>query len=217
MWRLVFLKDGKRRALLQGLRMRTIFALSLLALGFIPVGSAFALPGENARDSGTPPAVRPPSVDRNQPQAYPYVYRQAGYLATMGPLPMRFGPASPTGNERTPPRVPFANKKHELSETAESLARTEAIETYRSIHGRLLPVPSGASPGGAVPHSSFMEQGNISTGSNEVLEFFQLPPPEADVQKRQNRFLFDPVPPFSSAQPPSAGTQPPSRATYQKN
>jgi hypothetical protein len=62
-----------------------------------------------------------------------------------------------------------------------------------------------------------MEQGNISTGSNEVLEFFQLPQPEPEVQKRQNRFLFDPVPPFSAAQPPSSGTQPPSRATYQKN
>jgi hypothetical protein len=62
-----------------------------------------------------------------------------------------------------------------------------------------------------------MDQGNISTGSNEVLEFFQLPPPEPDVQKRQNRFLFDPLPPFSAAQPPAAGTQPQSRATYQKN
>ncbi|RFC42142.1 MAG: hypothetical protein DVB28_002024 [Verrucomicrobia bacterium] len=197
--------------------MRTTFVLSLLAFGFIPLGSAFALPGENVRDTATPPSVRPPANERSQPQVYPYVYRKAGYLATMGPLPMRFGPASPNGNERTPPRVPFANKKHELSETAEALARTEAIETYRSVHGRLLPVPAGSSAGGVPANSSFMDQGNISTGSNEVLEFFQLPQPEPEVQKRQNRFLFDPVPPFSAAQPPSLGTQPPSRATYQKN
>jgi hypothetical protein len=65
--------------------------------------------------------------------------------------------------------------------------------------------------------NGFLDQGNISTGSNEVLEFFQLPAPEPDVQKRRNRFLFDPLPAFSAAQPPAVGTQPTSRATYQKN
>ncbi len=135
----------------------------------------------------------------------------------MGPVPMRFGPPSPSANERTPPRVPFANKKNELSLTAEAMARTEAIEAYRSIHGRMVPVPSGAVPGGAMPPSAFYDQGGISTGSNEVLEFFQQPAPEPDVQKRQNRFLFDPVPSFNSAVPPVSPTPPQSRATYQKN
>ena len=199
--------------------MRSPLVLSLLALGFLPAVAAFALPGENSRESGSLPALRPPATsgDRGQAQVYPYVYRQAGYLGINGPLPMRFGPPSPSGNERTPPRVPFENKKPELSQTAEAMARTEAIETYRSIHGRTVPVPSGAVSGGIPAPSAFMDQGNISTGSNEVLEFFQLPQPEPDVQKRQSRFLFDPLPSFSSAQPPTPGTQPPSRATYQKN
>lgn len=198
--------------------MRAKLVITLLALGLFSRDSGLALPAENARESASPPAVHTPAAsgDRSSAQVYPYVFRKAGYLATMGPLPMRFGPPSPSGNERTPPRVPFANKKPELSLTAEEMARTEAIESYRSVHGRTIPVPSGASPGGARP-PGFMEQGNISTGSNEVLEFFQLPAPEPDVQKRQNRFLLDPLPPFSAAQPPAAGTQPPSRATFQKN
>lgn len=205
--------------------MRAPSVLSLLAFGlafgFLAVTQAFALPGENAssRETGNLPALRQttPSGDRNQAQTYPYVVRQAGYLSNMGPLPMRFGPPSPSGNERTPPRVPFANKKPELSQTAEALARTEAIETYRSIHGRLVPVPAGATSGSMPGASSFMDQGNISTGSNEVLEFFQLPQAEPDVQKRQNRFLFDPLPSFNAAQPPAVGTPSSSRATYQKN
>lgn len=226
--------------------MRFSFAHLLLTLGFLPVAQLFAVPGDGglpgsavAPDMASaqqaaaaaaaqgavpyaPPGSRPPAAERSQqgaPQGatYPYVYRQVGYLATLGPVPMRFGNPTPSANERTPPRVPVANKRPELSRLAESMAGTEAIEAYRSVHGRMVPVPEGAVPGGQTPRSPFSEQGGISTGSNEVLEFFQQPLPDADVQKRQSRFLFDPVPPFSSALPPANGAQPQSRATYQKN
>jgi hypothetical protein len=131
---------------------------------------------------------------------------------------MRFGTPLPNGSERTPPRIVVA-KKPELSRTAEGMARTEAIETYRSIFGRGIPVPPGSPEGGPKVPDSFFDSGSGGAPgglNNEVLEFFQQPPPDADVQKRQNRFLFDPV--FQSATPPtSVGTAPAapqSRATY---
>ncbi len=218
-------------------RMRFPFVTLLLTLGLLPVPRVLAVPEEAGREgalptrsgnvvpgvptASTPSGVRPSQVERSNERSssggYPLVYRQVGYLAAMGPMPMRFGTPSPLANERTPPRVSAFNKKPELSVSAQSLAQTEAIETYRSIHGRKVPVPEGYPQGGAQAPNSFFDQGAISTGSNEVLEFFQQPLPEADVQKRQNRFLFDPVPPFSSATPPATVAQPQSRATYQKN
>ena len=145
---------------------------------------------------------------------YPFVYRQVGYLATSGPAPMRFGAATPGGSERTPPRI-TAPKKPELSRTAEGMARTEAIESYRSIFGRGLPVPQGAPEGGPKIPDAFFDTGSgLGTGgpNSEVLEFFQQPSQDPDVQKRQNRFLFDPV--FQAAKPPAPSTAPQSRATY---
>jgi hypothetical protein len=107
-------------------------------------------------------------------------------------------------------------KKPELSRTAEGMARTEAIESYRSIFGRGLPVPSGSPEGGPKVPDAFFDSGSGAGqgGPNgEVLEFFQQPAPEQDVQKRQNRFLFDPV--FQAARPPSPpAAVPQSRATY---
>lgn len=95
------------------------------------------------------------------------------------------------------------------------MARTEAIESYRSIFGRGIPVPPGAPDGGPKVPDAFLDQGS-GTGSggpnSEVLEFFQQPPPDPDIQKRQNRFLFDPV--FQAAKPPAPVTSPQSRATY---
>jgi hypothetical protein len=127
---------------------------------------------------------------------------------------MRFGAATPGGSERTPPRITAA-KKPELSRTAEGMARTEAIESYRSIFGRGLPVPPGSPEGGPKIPEAFLDAGGgLGPGgpNSEVMEFFQQPAPDADIQKRQNRFLFDPV--FQAAKPPTPVAAPQSRATY---
>ncbi len=203
--------------------MRVSYVLSLLTLGLMSAGSSFGIPGETGgRESSPPSAVRAASNDKSL--GYPYVYRQVGYLATVGPSPMRFGPPSPSANERTPPRVPVLTRPPELKQNADALSRkaeeqaqAEAVLTYRSVFGRTVPVPAGASPGALPAPSAFSDQGGISTGSNEVMEFFQQPPLDPDAQKRQNRFLFDPIPSYQSAQPPASGNQTPSRATYQKN
>ena len=192
--------------------MRASLLLSLLTLSLLPASLCLALPGESS--PAGPSQGANPSQDKSVSAGYPFVYRQVGYLATTGPAPMRFGAPTPGGSERTPPRI-TAPKKPELSRTAEGMARTEAIESYRSIFGRGLPVPPGAPDGGPKVPDAFFDTGSgLGTGgpNSEVLEFFQQPTQDPDVQKRQNRFLFDPV--FQSAKPPALSTAPQSRATY---
>jgi hypothetical protein len=192
--------------------MRAFTLLSFLSLTLWPAAPVDAAPAENR-----PVGVAVSSNSSQEKSAFngaPFVYRQVGYLATTGPAPMRFAVPVPNGSDRTPPKV-TAPKKPELSRTAEGMARTEAIEAYRSIFGRGLPVPPGSPEGGPkVPDAFFDAGGGLGSGgaNSEVLEFFQQPPPDPDVQRRQNRFLFDPV--FQAAKPPAPSAVPQSRATY---
>ncbi len=195
--------------------MRVFFLLSFLTLTLSTGSRSLALPGESSPTGASQGANSP--ADKSVAAGYPFVYRQVGYLATTGPAPMRFGASVPGGGDRTPPRITAA-KKPELSRTAEGMARTEAIEAYRSIFGRGLPVPAGSPEGGPKVPDAFLDAGSgLGTGgaNSEVLEFFQQPIPDADTRKRQNRFLFDPV--FQAARPPAApaAPAPQSRATYQ--
>jgi hypothetical protein len=94
----------------------------------------------------------------------------------------------------------------ELSVTSEKMAQTEAIEAYRSVFGRKVPVPDGSTPGGEVdPNFLGPERIFSSAGADEprVMDFF--PPPEQDpkTQERRLRFMFDPL--FESARPPEPG------------
>jgi hypothetical protein len=137
------------------------------------------------------------------PSDYPFAYRPVGYLGTVGPAPMRFTAATPPGNERTPPRISASNKRLELGTTAEKMAHTEAIEAYRSVFGRKVPVPEGSIAGGEVdPNFVGPERIFSSAGADEprLMDFF--PPPELDpkAQERRLRFMFDPL--FEAARPP---------------
>jgi hypothetical protein len=165
--------------------------------------------GGAAAGPGASPVVSGASGRPLNPADYPFAYRPIGYLGTVGPAPLRFTPASPAGNERTPPRVALSNKKPELSQTAEGMAQTEAIEAYRSVFGRKVPVPEGAMPGGEVD-PNFVGPDKIHTSVSaddpRIMDFF--PAPEAQdpkAQDRKLRFLFDPL--FESAAPPPPGMQ----------
>ncbi len=143
------------------------------------------------------------------PADYPYAYRPIGYLGTVGPAPMRFTAATPAGNERTPPRVAASNKKPELSQTAEGMAQTEAIEAYRSVFGRKVPVPPGATPGGEVdPNFVGPDKIHTSVSADEpgIMDFFPPPNQDEKAQERRLRFMFDPL--FESASPPAPGMVP---------
>ena len=134
----------------------------------------------------------------------PFVYRQVGYLAAVGPAPLRFGPPSPGCNERTPPRVSATSKKavsaSTLPASPASLSMTES-----SSAGSTTIITGGAASG----------------SSEDLMNFFRPQEADPEVQRRRLRFLFDPVPGFQSAPPPvpvvPATTAPPSRATYRQN
>jgi hypothetical protein len=208
----VSLRIGKNRAQFR-LEMRFSLIISLVSATVLPSAFSLAAPAESG--PGGVALGAGPSQEKSVSSGYPFVYRQVGYLATTGPAPMRFGAAVPGGSERTPPRIAAA-KKPELSRTAEGMARTEAIESYRSIFGRGIPVPPGSPEGGPKIPDAFLDAGSgsgVGGANNEVLEFFQQPSPDPDTQKRQNRYLFDPV--FQAAKPPAVGgAVPQSRATY---
>lgn len=168
-----------------------------------------------AAQSGAQGAATGADGVKGGPVEYPLVYRPLGYLGTIGPAPMRFGPPSPAGTERTPPRVPASSPKPDLSKTAEAMSGTEAIEAYRSVFGKRLPVPEGSAPAGEddpnfQPESS---RSSISAGPgpNEVMQFFPAPVVDPRMQERRLRFMFDPL--FQSARPPVIVNPAQSRAT----
>ena len=171
---------------------------------------------QSAAGAGAPNSAQAGADNgKGGPVEYPLVYRPLGYLGTIGPAPMRFGPPSPAGTERTPPRVPASSPKPDLSKTAEAMAGTEAIEAYRSVFGKRLPVPEGSAPAGEddpnfQPESS-RKSISAGPGPNEVMQFFPAPVIDPRIQERRMRFMFDPL--FQSARPPVIVNPAQSRAT----
>lgn len=167
-------------------------------------GAGVASGRANNSQAGVSDAVK------GAPVEYPLVYRPLGYLGTIGPAPMRFGPPSPAGTERTPPRVAASSPKPDLSKTAEAMAGIQAIEQYRSVFGgdlrneherifnKPLPELANVDPGKDDPtFQPGSSRGSISAGPgpNEVLQFFAAPVIVDPLQQdRRRRFLFDPVP-----------------------
>jgi hypothetical protein len=142
----------------------------------------------------------------------PLVYRQAGYLGTIGPAPMRFGPPSPGCNERTPPRVSSTSKK-----AGGSSAEAAMTPSF--------PVPAAPNPvpalgGGGVSDLFGGASGESGGGSvrEQAMSFFTTPAPvDSEVQKNRLRMLLDPIPSFQPAPPPVAAPLPPSSATFRQN
>jgi hypothetical protein len=154
----------------------------------------------------------------------PLVYRQAGYLGTIGPAPMRFGLASPGCNERTPPRVATTAKK-----TSEG-----------AVFQPTVPIPPSNGAVGAVSSGepSALGSGDPTVGVREqIMSFFAAPgeaaaaaggapgaagglnsnvggDAAAELQRNRLRSLLDPVPMFQPAPPPPI---PPSSATFRQN
>ena len=58
--------------------------------------------GEASRTTGV---GAEPRKEFKESGEYPYIFRPVGYLATVGPAPMRLGPPAPMCSERTPPRL----------------------------------------------------------------------------------------------------------------
>lgn len=155
----------------------------------------------------------------------PLVYRQAGYLGTIGPAPMRFGLASPGCNERTPPRVGTTAKK---SSAGAAFQPTVPVPPNNGGAGGT--VSSGEPPA--------LGGGDSTVGVREqIMSFFVAPGDSAgaasgapgapggqnpnlggdaaaELQRNRLRSLLDPVPMFQPAPPPPI---PPSSATFRQN
>jgi hypothetical protein len=187
--------------------MRLLSALLLVTTGFSSSFLAFAggvsEPGQPARQGSQT------SLFNAKPQGAtssavagdsPFVYRQVGYLATVGPAPLRFGPPSPGCNERTPPRVASTSRKPIISQQPAA--------------------PIEVTPSTFVPTSQSTEESRGSV-TEEAINFYRPQELDPEVQKRRMRFMFDPVQGFQAA-PPPASTVPPaaapqSRATFRQN
>ncbi|MEY2598563.1 MAG: hypothetical protein RLZZ142_822 [Verrucomicrobiota bacterium] len=152
-----------------------------------------------ARPQGPVPAGVSPET--------PYTFRQVGYLATVGPAPLRFGPPSPGCNERTPPRVPSSSRKAPVS---------------GGVVGQTQPAPPAEVPppvtGSTFQSTTIVTGGGrevLGTPTDEVIQFFRPQQVDPEMQGRRLRFMFDPVQSFQSAVPPASA--PPSRATFRQN
>jgi hypothetical protein len=143
---------------------------------------------------------------------YPYIFRPVGYLATVGPAPMRLGPPLPVCSERTPPRL-IEPKRPSVTLQSTKPPQQPPGPTYSSGGGAYPPGggPSGSGAGGV----------DFNRPPDEVMEFFQ---PQA-LTDQQRRLLLDPsfipAPPVRVAPlmvaPQPIQAAPPSTATYNQN
>lgn len=115
-------------------------------------------------------------------RTYPYVFQPEGYLATSGPVPMRFEQALPKFSKRTAPPLPAAARAPEKPVLPPIEPKVEPPEK-NSKRGKKeeLPLPELEPDLGKVPE--------------EVLGFFR----EKEANPGKRIYLFDPI--FQPARP----------------
>lgn len=161
---------------------------------FLPLALTAALPATWAGDSVAP------RREFHQSGKYPFVFRTDSYLASTGPVPMRFAPATPHCPDRNPPPLTGAAKGGEKQERssaktdAETAAVTEAAAAPVPVH----PAPANA-PQPAPPEIDFERV------PDEVLDFFK----NTEGRPVRRAYLFDPI-----FQPVIPNELPKTKATY---
>ena len=125
---------------------------------------------------------------------YPFIFKAEGYLASRGPLPIRFGNALPICEQRQPPAPPVIGKK-------ETSPETPAVES--KVNAEPPPAPEGAG-NATVEASSKKEQPDFSKVPDEVLDFFK----NTEGRPVRRAYLFDPI-----FQPVTPDDLPKSKAT----
>ena len=125
---------------------------------------------------------------------YPFIFKADGYLASKGPLPMRFASAGPKCEQRQPPAPPVTAK-------TEPPANASASETKMPVG------PSAAqeaAPTATIEASSKREQPDFTKVPDEVLDFFK----NTEGRPVRRAYLFDPI-----FQPVTPDDLPKSKAT----
>ena len=149
-----------------------------------------------------------PRQEFRQSRTYPYVFRPVCYLATKGPVPLRFATSGPECDDRKPPKLPV---------TAKPEVKAEASPAAQ-------PAPIPAEP--EVAHSSSTAQPAFPAPTNApapkppTVDFSKFPPELVEAFRRQRdsnsggdarNYLFDPI--FQPALPDDL---PKSSATYRQ-
>ena len=129
--------------------------------------------------------------------SYPFIFKAESYLASRGPLPMRFASAGPSCETRRPPAPPVVAKGEATTEPSVSPAKPPAEPQSE-------PAPASTTPAEATPKR---EQPDFSKVPDEVLDFFK----NTEGRPVRRAYLFDPI-----FQPVTPDDLPKSKATSQQ-
>lgn len=128
-----------------------------------------------------------------QSQTYPYVFRPVCYLATSGPVPLRFAVNPPDCGDRRPPKLTAAAKntpKPEISATTDAPIPGIAKETS--------PAPAPIPPVTSTP-PAFPPPTNAPAPKPPAVDFSQFPADLVEAFKKgreagdSRNYLFDPI------------------------
>ncbi len=128
-----------------------------------------------------------------QSQTYPYVFRPVCYLATSGPVPLRFSVNAPDCGDRHPPKLPAAAKKTPKPEVA-----SNSDSPIPGIASEPTPPPIPPPPATATP-PAFPPPTNAPAPKPTAVDFSQFPADLVEAFKKgretgdTRNYLFDPI------------------------
>lgn len=138
-------------------------------------------------------------------RTYPYIFRSESYLATSGPVPVRFADPGPECGDRSAPALRDEAKgaaaaaavpAETLPVPPQPLANRAASQSSSSIEP---PLPEGAATNGDGP--------DFAQIPDAVIDFFR----QTEGKPVRRNYLFDPI-----FQPATPAALPRSRATYRE-
>jgi|GEM_PF-2522006 len=149
-----------------------------------------------------------------QSETYPYVFRPICYLATSGPVPLRFSVSPPDCGDRRAPKLTAAAKSNPKPEPiAPPIAPTPPPTVPASAGGT--PAVTVTSETGPAP--AFPPPQNAPAPKSPTVDFSQFPIELVEAFKKgregaeTRNYLFDPI-----FQPALAEELPKSKATYRQ-
>ena len=156
------------------------------------------------------------AVDRQefkQSQTYPYVFRPVCYLATSGPVPLRFAVSPPDCGDRHAPKLPAAAKNTPKPEVAAALPTNPPIPGVAQENVIVTSAPTPPSTNSP----AFPPPTNAPAPKPPAVDFSQFPVELVEAFKKgresaeARNYLFDPI--FQPALPDDL---PQSKATYKQ-
>lgn len=168
---------------------------SLFLLGALATGSAVQAGGNDLT----------PRKQFRQSPTYPFIFRPECYLATSGPVPLRFGAPAPECHARRAPALTPAAKGLPKEEPAAPVEKEAAPTTPPPDLAPPAPPPDPAFPAPIDAQAPKPGTHDFSKVPDEVLEYFK----NTEGRPLRRDYLFDPI--FLPALP---NDLPKSKATY---